>query len=165
MTSDHFHATITGWEENMKIPDVAKWQLLYVEKVVVNKRWRSSLIKRFFVDPMQKLGLGATISAFYKDGTELLLAVHWKIGTSNAREAYRTPENTWRTSKPMIIPYTLSIQKEFEEYAKTSGKCSFDSISSYAVELGEKVAGSDSVLYFDRHTASLSNFTVPPPTK
>jgi hypothetical protein len=98
----------------MRMPKVQGWHQISEERVAVNKKWESGFIKRFFVDPKQKLGLGSTVSAFYKDGSELLLTVHWSVGTKNAYERSVGPNGKWGNIEgPKKLLYPFSIEKEF----------------------------------------------------
>ena len=66
---------------------VENWVKVGEERQVLNKDFESGLVRRYYVDPDQKNGVGSTLSVFYKDGSEELFWKGWNLYTEKARVA------------------------------------------------------------------------------
>lgn len=66
---------------------VENWVKIGEERQVLNKDFESGLVRRYYVDPDQKNGVGSTLSVFYKNGSEELFWKGWNLYTKNGKAA------------------------------------------------------------------------------
>ena len=86
---------------------VENWIKVGEEREILAHRVGAGIIKRYYVDPMQRNGIGSTISVFYKDGSEELLWKGWDLYTDKGRYAVKFKNDFYLA--PTVDPMTSNM--------------------------------------------------------
>lgn len=150
-------------------PNVERWQLIsgLEEKIIFNDQYKSGLVCRFYIDPEIKYGLGATISVFYKDGSEYLFWKGWMLNTESAQSASPLNSGVWYTMSPSKTPAPfgclqtiLQMFEILEPQNFIDGKPLLEKMEFYAADDPENVQwDKKTIFYFNKNSANDPNPT------
>lgn len=121
-----FSTTSLIWateEKSASPPAVEMWNPILgsEDRVILNDEYQSGLVRRYYLDPNCKQGIGYVLWAFYKDGSEELLVKTWMLGTEQAQEAMKLSDGTWYIRPPSkLTPPALTLKILRYAFEKTS---------------------------------------------
>lgn len=157
---------ISETKTNNAVLNVEMWELVLgsCERVVLNDDYQSGLVRCYYLDPNQKYGVGATMSAFYKDGTEHLYWKGWMLHTNKAQTAHLLDSGKWYVSPPSKMPWGmgyLTSMRAFFEKAKnvpSGGKLTIEKLTDYVVDKnGKQMMDKTSTTHFNKNSANDPN--------